>query len=461
MSENMYDVAVIGAGPGGYVAALRAAQLGARVCVVEKAQLGGTCLNRGCIPTKAFVASARAYDQARQGEAFGFRADNVEPDFESMSVRSAVTVERLTKGVEFLLRKRKVDVFFGNATFVDRHLLRVDQEKESMDIAARNVIIATGSKPTVIPAFAYDGVRVVTSDEVLRLRQLPARIAIIGGGVIGCEFASIFNLLGSEVTIIEALPTILPMIDHEVVRQLSSYFRRRGIGMVTGARVESVDKGDELTVTLAGGQSISCDMVLVAIGRRPNSSGLGLDKMGVTLNAQGEIVVDTTMATSAPGVYAIGDVVSSPWKLAHVASRQGIVAAHRIMGEEVEMCYRAVPSAIFCSPEVAAVGLTTQQCKEAGMDVASSKFSFMGNGKALAEGETEGFVKMLADRQTQRIVGVHIIGSQAATLISEATLAIEHGLRADQLAQTIHTHPTLSEALAEAAEGIAGLAIHA
>ncbi|MGI6611585.1 MAG: dihydrolipoyl dehydrogenase [Limnochordia bacterium] len=461
MSENTYDVAVIGAGPGGYVAAIRAAQLGARVCLVEKAQLGGTCLNRGCIPTKAFVASARAYNQAGNGAAFGFRADNVEPDFAAMSARSAATVERLAKGVEFLLRKRKVDVISGHAAFADQHLLRVAQESGSVEVAAHNVIVATGSKPIVVPAFAYDGVRVVTSDEVLRLKQLPARIAIIGGGVIGCEFASIFGLLGSKVTIIEALPALLPMVDYEISRQLSSYFKRRGINLMMGAKVEAVKKDDELTVAIAGGQSISCDMVLIAIGRRPNSSGLNLDRVGVELHAQGEIMVDATMATTAPGVYAIGDVAATPWKLAHVASRQGIVAAHRIMGEEVEMSYQAIPSAIFSSPEVASVGLTTQQCKEAGMDISSSKFPFMGNGKAIAEGETEGFVKILADRESQRIVGVHIIGAQAATLISEATLAIEYGLRADQLAQTIHTHPTLSEALMEAADGIAGLTIHA
>ncbi|MGI6081669.1 MAG: dihydrolipoyl dehydrogenase [Limnochordia bacterium] len=462
MPDSTYDIAIIGAGPGGYVAAIRAAQLGARVCLVEKSQLGGTCLNRGCIPTKAFVASARAYDLARKGEAYGFHAENVAPDFPAMSVRSKATVERLAKGVDFLLRKRKVDVIYGSAKFVDQHMLQVEQENGSLQVKARDFIIATGSKPIVIPALGYDGVRVVTSDEMFHLESLPKRIVIVGGGVIGCEFASIFNLLGSEVTVVEALPALLPMVDHEVARQLTSYFKRRRIKVILGKKVEGVAKGDELTVSIAEGEEIPCDMVLIAIGRRPNSAALGLEKIGAETNARGEIVVDdATMATTASGVYAVGDVTSSPWKLAHVASRQGVVAAHRLMGEDVKMSYQAVPSAVFTSPEVASVGLTTQQCQEMGIKFTSSKFSFMSSGKAIAEGETEGFVKILADSADQRVVGVHIIGPQAATLISEATLAVEHGLRADQLATTIHAHPTLSEALMEAADGIAGLTIHA
>ncbi|NLN17817.1 MAG: dihydrolipoyl dehydrogenase [Firmicutes bacterium] len=462
MPDNSYDVAIVGAGPGGYVAAIRAAQLGARVCLVEKSQLGGTCLKRGCIPTKAFVASARAYDLARKGNVFGFHAENVTPDFSAMSARSKATVERLAKGVEYLLRKRKVDVIYGSAKFEDKNLLQVEQESGSVQVEARNFIIATGSKPMVIPALGYDGERVVTSDEMFRLERLPERIVIVGGGVIGCEFASIFDLLGSEVTVVEALPSLLPMVDHEVTRQLGSYFKRRGIKVILGKKVEGVSKGDELTVAVAEGEEIHCDMVLIAIGRRPNSVGLGLENIGVDTNDRGEIVVDdATMATTASGVYAVGDVTSTPWKLAHVASRQGVVAAHRIMGEDVKMSYKAVPSAVFTAPEVACVGLTTQQCQEMGIEFKSAKFSFMGSGKAIAEGETEGFVKLLADSADQRILGVHIIGPQAATLIAEAALAIEHGLRADQLAATIHAHPTLSEALMEAADGIAGLTIHA
>jgi dihydrolipoamide dehydrogenase len=459
--ETSYDVAIIGAGPGGYVAAIRAAQLGARVALVERAQLGGTCLNRGCIPTKAFVASAQAYRTALRAEEFGFRVRDVEPDYAAMSARSMASVERLRKGVQFLLRKNKVDVIQGRATLKDARNLQVQKGSNTQEITAQHIIVATGSKPMVIPAFGYDGVRVVTSDEMLELQTLPDHIVIIGGGVIGCEFASIFHSLGAKVTIIEALESILPTVERDVARQLASYFRRRGIDILPGTKVETVEKGEAISVQISDGKTIPCDMVLISIGRRPNSAGLGLESVGVEVNSRGEIVVDERMATTVPGIYAIGDVTDCPWKLAHVASRQGIVAAHCIAGQEESMDYRAVPAAIFSSPEVASVGLTTEQAQDAGIDVVASKFPFVASGKAITQGETEGFVKILADRSTRAVVGVHIIGPEAATLISEATVAIQHELSSDQLAGTMHTHPTLPEAIMEAAEGVAGLTIHA
>lgn len=456
-----YDVAVIGAGPGGYVAAIRAAQLGARVCLIERDKVGGTCLNRGCIPTKSLVASAEAYRSARQAAAYGVLTGAVQPDFSAMSSRSAEVVERLVKGVEFLLKKHKVSLLQGRASFTGAHSLEVHAGGQTEVLSAEKIIIASGSKPVVFPAFGYDGSRVVTSDEVLRLPRLPARVAIIGGGVIGCEFASIFHSLDTQVSVIEALPTLLPLMEKDVAKQLASYFKRRGIDVFTGAKVDTVEKGQVLQVKLSGGQSVECDLVLVAVGRRAYTAGLAIEKAGVALNERGEIIVDNRMRTNVPHIYAIGDVAATPWKLAHVASHQGIVAAHQCAGQDATADYRAIPAVVFTDPEVASVGMTSEAAAEGGIAVNTAKFTFMGIGKAVAEGHTEGFVKILADKKTDQVLGVHIIGPQAATLIAEATLAVQQQITAAQMARTIHAHPTLSEALMEAAHGIHGLAIHA
>jgi dihydrolipoamide dehydrogenase len=463
MSEAQahYDLVVVGAGPGGYVAAIRAAQLGAKVCLVEKDAVGGICLNRGCIPTKALAASAAALETIRHGADYGLTVAGVAVDFPAVMARSRATVEKLGKGVHYLLRKHGVTLLRGRAALAAPRALAVETAAGTELISGSSVIIATGSKPVVMPAFGYDGVRVVTSDEVTRLSALPARLLIIGGGVVGCEYASIFNALGSQVTVVEALPSILPLIDKEVARQLAAVFRRRGIKVVTGAKVEQVEKGEEIKVSLAGAEPITCDMVLIAVGRRPNTAGLDLAKWGVEVNARGEIVVDECMRTTAAEVYAVGDVCFTPWKLAHVASRQGIVAAHNAMRRVDRLSYDAVPSAIFTLPEVATVGLSAEAAKEAGYSFRTAKFPFAASGKAVAEGHIEGFVKVLADNDDDRLLGVHIIGQQAATLIAEAVLAIQHRFTVDQLLAAIHAHPTLPEALAEAVEGLHGLTIHA
>jgi dihydrolipoamide dehydrogenase len=463
MESSHYDVAVVGAGPGGYVAAIRAAQLGARVCLIERDRIGGTCLNRGCIPTKALVASVEKYLAAKQAAEYGVIVGDIQLDFPAMISRTKDAVARLVQGVEYLIRKHKITYIQGRAAFSDPHTLAVLTGGESTEVTAEKIILAPGSKPLVFPAFAYDGSRVVTSDELLHLDILPQEMVIIGGGVIGCEYASIFQNLGTQVTVIEALPTILPMMDKELVRKLASYMKRQGIKLMTGAKVAGVAKDDtHVQVQIEGGKSVSGDIVLVAVGRRANTVGLNLEKAGLTVNNRAEIVVDERMQTAVPHIYAIGDCCSSPWKLAHVASRQGLIAAHQCIGDTDEvMDYHAVPAVVFTHPEVATVGMTMESAKDAGIEVIGAKFSFMASGKAVASGNTAGFVKIIAQKDNQRILGAHIIGEQASNLIAECTLAVQNQLTVGQLTHTIHAHPTLAEAVAEAAEGINNRTIHA
>ncbi len=474
-SASEWDIVIIGGGPGGYVAAIRAAQMGARVCVVEKDELGGTCLNRGCIPTKALVASVSALDQIRQAAAFGVEAGEVRPDFAKMMVHKQETVDRLVKGVHYLFKKNKVTLIKGTARLAAPGRVEVEPvagaaEAQGMAVAGgattvletKNVIIASGAEPAVFPAFGYDGQQVITSNEALALTEVPERLLIIGGGVIGCEFACIFAELGAKVTIVEAMPSILPMLDKEVSRQLQSYLKRRGITIKTKIKTEAIRKAPgEVTAVLEGGEEIVVDKVLVSVGRVVNTAGLGFAEAGVATTARGEVVVDDRMRTNVAGVYAIGDVTDSKYKLAHVASRQGIVAVENIMGKDSRMDYQAVPNAIFTLPEAASVGLTEDEAKERGLNVQSGKFAFIANGKALSMGETGGFVKMISDAATDRVLGVHIVGPHASDLIAEATLAVRLGATSAQVAETIHAHPTLAEVTMEAAEAVHGLAIHA
>ncbi|HHT26982.1 MAG TPA: dihydrolipoyl dehydrogenase [Firmicutes bacterium] len=463
MESSHFDVAVVGAGPGGYVAAIRAAQLGARVCLIERDKIGGTCLNRGCIPTKALVASVEKYLAVKQAAEYGIIVGDVQIDFPAMISRTKGVVDRLVQGIEYLMRKRKITCIQGRAAFNDPHTLSVQAAGQTTIVTADKFILAPGSKPMVFPAFAYDGSRVVTSDELLHLDKLPRSMVIIGGGVIGCEYASIFQSLGTQVTVVEALPTILPQMDKELVRQLASYLKRQGIKLLTGVKVSEVVKDDmQVTVQMENGKSVSGDIVLVAVGRRANTTGLNLEKAGLSVNEKAEIIVDDRMQTAVPHIYAVGDACSSPWKLAHVASYQGIVAAHQCLGDAQEvMDYSAVPAVVFTTPEVAAVGVTVESAAEAGMEIVSAKFSFMASGKAVAAGHTAGFVKIIARKDNQQIVGAHIIGDQASNLIAELALAVRNQLTVNHLTRTIHAHPTLAEAVLEAAEGINNQTIHA
>ncbi|MGE5594033.1 MAG: dihydrolipoyl dehydrogenase [Betaproteobacteria bacterium] len=464
-----FDVAVVGGGPGGYVAAIRAAQLGRSVCLIEKDQLGGTCLNRGCIPTKALVASVQALETAKRLAEFGVEFGGQGGDcgggeararFDRMVARKDRVVARLRAGIGFLLKKNKVAVIAGTGRMMGPGRIEVDAKEGPAEVRARDIIIATGSKPVIFPSFGYDGRVVITSDEALDFQDVPESLLIVGGGVIGCEFAFIFSSLGSRVTVVDIMPTILPMEDPDSAAAVADSLKKRKVVVRTGVKIERIAvEGDEAVAVLDSGERLSAARVLLSVGRRANSEGIGLEDAGVEIGKRGEVVVNDQMATNVPGIYAIGDVVGKVM-LAHVASAQGIVAAQNIAGADRRMSYAAVPSAIFTSPEVASVGLNERQAKEEGFDVRVGKFPFTASGKALAMGEAEGFVKIVADGSTDRILGIHIVGPHATELIPEPTMAVRMKMTVAEFARTIHAHPTLAEAIGEAAEAVHRMAIH-
>ncbi|WP_333870227.1 dihydrolipoyl dehydrogenase [Desulforamulus putei] len=456
-----YKVVIIGGGPGGYVAAIRAAQMGARVALVEKDEVGGTCLNWGCIPTKALVAGAETLHKIRRAEEFGIRVGEVSIDYARLVERKDTVVNKLVSGVHYLLKKNKVEFIRGTAKLAGPGKVVVSlQDGGTAELAAENIILATGTRPALIDAFGYDGERVITSNEALSLKEIPDALLIIGGGVVGCEFACIFAEMGCRVTIAEAMPSILPLIERDASRQMQTLLKRKGINIKTKVKIEKVEKsGDKVTAILEGGDTIEADKILISIGRVMNTSGLGLEEAGVRLGQRGEVLVDEHLATGVPGIYAIGDITGKI-QLAHVASAQALVAVDNIMGQPRQMNYDVVPNCIFTMPEVAGVGLTTQQCEEKGIKPRVGKFPFMASGKAAAMGETDGFVKILADPATDKVLGVHIVGPHATDLIAEAALAMELGATVEQMTQVIHAHPTLAESILEAAEAVHGRAIH-
>jgi dihydrolipoamide dehydrogenase len=457
-----YRIIVIGGGPGGYVAAIRAAQLGARVALVEKEELGGTCLNRGCIPTKVLAAAADMLAGIKRAGEFGISTGAVEVDMAALMERKRQVVGRLVSGIQFLLKKNKVELVRGTAVLTSPRTVKVIlSDGAEQELEAENIILATGSGPALIKSLGYDGRQVITSDEALNLTSVPERLLIVGGGVVGCEFASIMAALGSRVTLVEMMPSILPGADLEVSRYLQGIFKRQGITVRTGTTIKAVRKeAGGVMAELDGGEEIAADLVLISVGRVLNTGGLGLAEAGVALGQRGEVLVNERMETSVPGIYAVGDITGKI-QLAHVASAQGLVAVHNIMGENREMDYRVVPSCIFTRPEVGMVGLTTEQARAQGYEVKTAKFPMMASGKAQAMGETEGFVKMVADARTGLLLGVHIVGPHASDLVAEAAVALEMNMTAEQLARVIHAHPTLAETIMEAAEGIHGLSIHA
>jgi dihydrolipoamide dehydrogenase len=454
------DVAVLGGGPGGYVAAIRAAQLGQSVCLVEKEQLGGTCLNRGCIPTKSLIAGMEAYSLAQRLGEFGVEAKDVSADFGKMIARKNKIVSRLRAGVSFLLKRGKVKVVKGTGRLVAPGRITVDSQGTSSEIKARDTIIATGSRPLVFPSFGYNGNTVITSDEALDFSEVPESLLVVGGGVIGCELAFIFAGLGSRVTVVDIMPTVLPMEDPDISGAILTSLKKHGVDVKCGVRIEKITEVDgEVVALLDSGEQLVAKKALLSVGRRANSEGIGLEELGVEVNKRGEIVVNDKMETNIANLYAIGDVVGTVM-LAHVASYEGITAAHSIAGEERRMSYDAVPGAIFTRPEVASVGINEAQAKERGLDVRIGKFPFMASGKALAMGQTDGFVKVIADASTDVIVGVHIVGPGATDLIPEPTLAVRTHMTVGEFTTTIHAHPTLAESLVEAAEAVHGKSIH-
>lgn len=461
MSEKgSHDVLIIGGGPGGYVAAIRAHQRGLNVGLVEKADLGGTCANWGCIPTKALLHSAGMLEDLRRAKQFGVLADNVRGDYAAAQKHSRQSADRLRQGVEFLMRNNKVTVYNGTARLTAANEVIVD-DKET--IKAKNIIIATGGRPRLLPGVEADGELILTSREALALTELPKSMAIIGAGAIGVEFASIFSSFGVEVTIIEALPTIVPLEEPEISAELTKLFKRQGINIVTDARVEKINKrkaGVTVHVTVGDEKElIRTDKVLIAIGVAPNSENLGLEELGVETD-RGFITVNDRMQTNVAGVYAIGDVISGP-QLAHVASEEAVVAIETIVGGDVRpIDYAKVPRATYCHPQVAAVGLTEAEAKERGYDVKVGTFPLRANGLAVASGKTDGFVKVVAESKYDEILGVHVIGSIASELIAEIGLGLTIETTLHDVAATIHAHPTMSEIVKEGAMAALGEAIH-
>ena len=456
-----YDVAIIGAGPGGYVAAIRAGQLGLKTVVVERDELGGICLNWGCIPTKALLHNAEIMHLFHRAEEWGVSFDNLQVDFGAAIDRSRKVVATLTRGVAGLLKKNKVDHIKGEAHFRDAHTLEVSPNGNTL--TASNVIIATGARPRSIPGLDIDGQRVITSREALELRQVPRRIAIIGGGATGAEFAYLWNAYGAEVTIVEMLPHLLPGEDEEISRLLERSFSRQGIKFLTGARVKAATRVEDavrLEVEQEGeATTLEVDHVLVAAGVQANTDDLGLEPLGVELE-RGNIKVDASMATSVPGVYAIGDVTGI-LLLAHVAQAQGVLAVERIAGlDSPDLNYELMPRATYCHPQIASFGITEKQAVERGHEVKVGRFPFQASGKAQAIGDVEGMVKVVADKEYGELLGVHMIGPDVTEMLGELSLGrlLEGTTR--EVGWLVHSHPSLSEALKEAALDADGLAIH-
>ncbi len=459
-----FDVAIIGSGPGGYVAAIRAGMLGLTTALVEKDPfLGGTCLHRGCIPTKALLHTAEIYDEIRRAAEQGILVENARLDIAKVHARKKAIVDKLAKGVAFLVKKRKVETFTGFGSFAEAHTIRIDGDDKSETIRARNVIIATGSVPSHLPHMKPDGRLVVDSDMVLTMADVPASLAVIGSGAVGTEFASVFNSFGSEVHLIELLPRLLPIEDEDCSQQLERSLKSRGMTCYAGTEVTALKAGARaVTLTLKRGDatsSLEVARVLVATGRRPVLERLNHEAVGVEMDRQ-FIKVDEYMRTSVPGVYAIGDVVASP-ALAHVASREGILAVDHIAGKHVQAIdYLTVPNCTYSHPEVASVGLTERAAREQGYDVQVGKFPFSALGKAMILGDTSGFVKIVAEKRYDEVLGVHIIGPKATELIAEAVLGRKLETTVEEIANTVHAHPTLAEAMLEAAHGVYGEAIH-
>ena len=457
------DVAVIGAGPGGYVAALRAAQLGAQVVLVERDRVGGVCLNQGCIPSKTLLRSVEVYRLAREGERFGVTASEVKLDWTVAQARKREIVKRLVGGVERLLAQAGVEVVRGEARFVSPDAVVVRGGGRGDRIEARHFIIATGSHPARLPIPGLELPGVMDSQAALELEELPQSICIIGGGAIGVEFATLFAGAGVKVTLIEMLPQLLPTLDHSLGRGLRWSLERQGVEVLAGARVTGVEVANGglkvTTLTEGGGRQVRAEKVLCAVGRWPNVEGLGLDAARVRYDASG-IQVDERMRTNVPTIYAIGDVAQGRWQLAHVASHEGLVAAENSCGQTTWMRYTAVPACVFSSPEVASVGLSEEEAREQGGDVRVGTFALNGNGKALAYGQPEGFVKIVAEGEYGQVLGVHAIGPHVSELIMEGVMAITLEATLEEFAAAIHPHPTVSEALAEAALAVEGRAIH-
>jgi dihydrolipoamide dehydrogenase len=461
MSDQKHIV-IIGAGSGGYVAAIRAAQLGARVTLVESTAVGGLCLNWGCIPSKALLACAELANKIKKAEEFGIVFSGpVSYDLARMVARKNKIVGTLVKGIRSLLSACKLDLLEGRGILVDGEKVQVAKnDGTEVFLAPDAVILGTGTLPPAVPNLALDGVRILSSREILDLVMVPDSLLIVGGGVEGCEFASLFSALGTRVTIVEMLSRILPEEDEEVSALLASELKKQEVTILTGTRVDKMSVGASGVMTsFPTGGPVTFEKVLVSVGRRFNTAGLGLEAAGVALGQRGEIQVNQRMETNRAGIYAIGDVVGKAM-LAHVASAQGKVAVLNILGQPAEMRYDVIPAGIFTFPEIGRVGLTEHEARQQGMEVRIGKFRPAGLGKAHAIGETAGLMKIVTDAKTRRIVGVHLMGAHAADIVHEAAVAMQLGATVETLAETIHAHPTMPEGIMEAAEDVDNMAIH-
>lgn len=461
-----FDVVVIGAGPGGYVAAIRSAQLGMKTALVDRQWLGGVCLNVGCIPSKALLKNAEvAHTLRERGTEFGFSLENLQLDYGAAVRRSRQVSNRLTRGIASLMKKNDVTVVMGEARLTAKDQITVTgADGTQTTLEADHIILATGSQPVSLPGIPVDGEKVLTYKEAILQEKLPASVIIIGAGAIGLEFSTIWNSYGSQVTLVEMLPRIAPLEDEEVSAELTRTFTRRGIKCLAETRVLGVEKtasGVQVSVSGKDGEmKLEAEQALVAIGFRPNSANLGLEEIGVELSERGHIRVNDRMETSIPGIWAVGDVTGK-LLLAHVASAQGILCAEAIAGMETNpLDYTMIPRATYSQPQVASFGLSERQAVESGKSVKVGRFPFLANGKALGLSDYAGFAKIITDAESEEILGAHLVGPEVSELLPELTLAQQNGLHASAIAHNIHAHPTLSEVLMEAAEAIEGRAIH-
>ena len=465
MSEN-FDVVVIGAGPAGYVAAIRAAQLNQKVAIVDKQWLGGVCLNVGCIPSKSLLKNAEvAHTLRERAKDFGFSFDNLKLDYSVAVKRSRQNSDRLVKGIGFLMKKNNITVFMGTAHLTKPTVVSVtDKDGKLTELVARNIIVATGASAAVPAAWKVDGEKVITYSEAILQEKLPKSVVIIGSGAIGVEFATVWSSYGVDVTIVEMLPRIVPLEDEEISKELEKEFKKRKIKTLTGHKVESVEAtatGVQVKVSAEGKETVlEADQALAAIGFRPNSKGLGLEEVGVKISERGFVEINEKMQTNVPGIWAIGDLTGK-LMLAHVGSAMGIICAENIAGAEtVTLDYEMMPRATYCMPQIASFGITEAQAKERGLTVKVGRFPFQANGKALGMGDYGGFVKIVMDEAYGEILGASMIGPEVTELLPELTLAHMMELTPHEIARNVHAHPTLSEAIMEAAHAATGQAIH-
>ncbi len=455
-------VAVIGGGPGGYVAAIKAAMLGAEVTVIEKRKVGGTCLNVGCIPTKSLLASSSLISSIKEAKDFGIHINGeVEANFDDIMNRKNKVVSQLISGIEFLFEKRGIKLVNGFGKLVDTNKIEVNKEDGSKELVeADKIILANGSQPVILPMFPYDGDKIITSDEALNLKDIPKSLLIVGGGVIGCEFSQFFRALGTEVTIVEMFDQLLPLEDKDVAKQLQRQFKKDKIKVMTGVKIEKCEIVDnEVVATLSNGKEVKAEKALLSIGRKPYLDNSGIEDIGIQLE-RGKVIVNENLETNVKGIYAIGDIINTPF-LAHVASKEGLVAAQNaVCGNSKTVNYAAVPRCVYTEPEVAGVGKTEKELQENGIEYNTGQFDFRALGKAQAIGHFQGFIKILAD-ENDKIIGASIVGPHATDLLTELSLAVHLGLTVEEVGDVIHAHPTLSEGIMEALHDVHGECVHA